>query len=199
MPVSNGFSIYKPESSTNFSWFWAINQEDLDKVDDLRSSGQDIGEGRTLFKVRKGTELISIADSTLVPKTQYPVSIYPQGDYTKGVHLSYDIKLIEEKIAYRITYSSMEKWWICANKTEPDMLVDDDDNKPKYIVGSTVGSKTFHSSTVVGYSGQTGVPSTEVSSGNSYVIVKVEKAEVDEDGQIVSAWGEGSIDELYTP
>lgn len=198
VPISAGYSIYKPEDDSSFSWFWAINEKDEDKVDELRKSGKDIGEGRTLFEVRKGTELIAIADSTLVPKTQYPISMYPGTDFTKGVHISYDIKLIEKEIAFRVTYSSMEKWWLCADKIEPDSLVDDDPMKPKYIVGETIGSKEFYSSTVLGYSGLTGVPNSHIEAGKSYVIVKIEKAKMDEDGQIISAWEESSIDELYS-
>lgn len=197
VPISTNFSAYRPSSELGFLWFWAVPSASTDDLDKLMSSGQDVGEGRTLFKVPKGTELVAIADSTLVPQSQYPQGMYPSSDYTKGVHLTYDIKLIDKEIAYRITYMSMEKWWLCADKKEPDTLVNNDEAKPRYIIGETVGAKELYSSTVVGYSGYTGVPSTMLLENDSFLTVKVEKAEVDDTGLVTSAWEESSISELY--
>lgn len=194
VPISRGKSPYKPDTERGLFWFWSMSEIE----EGVLTSGKDIGEGRTLFEVKPSTELIAIGDGALVSKTQYPLNMYPDAEYTPGVHLGYIVKLPEEKTAFRITYSSMEKWWVCQDKVEADEYFEDKVYQPKYYVGKTfTDDKEFYSGTVVGYSGQSGIPISGRGETKSYLIVKVERAVLSEEGAIDSEWTLSSVSDLY--
>lgn len=198
VPLTGNTKPFKPDSDNGFLWFWALPKDTTTTYSDLLSQGVELSDNKVLYSFDTQVQLIAVADAEIYPRSQYPIGLYPSIEQTKGVHLSYDIILKDQGSAYRVTYMSLEKWWLCDDKSEPDLLVDGDPNKPIFNLGRTLTERSVHTGAVLGTPGRSGIPSSQYDMDKFYLVVQIHHADVDKDtGEVIKAWVPISVDRFY--
>lgn len=199
-----GMYPYQPEDC--YYWFWLMDKsvevgERKEIITSYLLGPEDealLGGGWYLYETDSKVSLISIANSKLESTTPITENPYPADNYTKGVYLSYVITDKQDNIAYKITYGTMLRWWCCMDKDEKGDATTDDAGGPRFGHTCSFSSNdTFTSGFIVGESGQTGIPATERSENKSYVMVKIEKCNLDDKGNPNDNWTVTSVEDLY--
>jgi hypothetical protein len=197
-PYPSSQRPYRPDNERQFLWFWTVEGSTPPRgvMQPYDSQFNKLGytitsDGYYKWELNSSEKyLISIANSTLFPRSQTPIDPYPTIGTSLGTHLTYIIKLPNERKAFRITYGSMERWWSCMGKTKPD---DGTTEKPLYYHTVSFGEDPFNGGSVVGLAGKSGV----VDSTNPVLIVRIEVCDIDSQGRLSHKWQNSSLEELY--
>lgn len=205
-------SLFSPETPSNHLWFFAVPKASIVKRPTYNDVSIEVYGGGKMslvqniesfkyktmtFKVPKGTQLISPANSYLVSSSQNSDGAYPDVENTRGKYIQLIVK--KDNYAYRITYGDMLMWWSDIGKAEPDSYKNSDTSQPIY--NHTVAfSETdrFDSGAVVGIAGVTGRTSTEraTETDKAFVTVRVEKSAI-KNGSITEVWQAINITDFY--
>lgn len=161
---------------------------DIDKKGNYNFLGVD-EDNWYYFKVPKGTYITAPANCYLVPESAKTESLYPfdnadgatytikgdkqasfKGTIGCGITIQWEEDRISEEegesLMYQIEFGSLERWWCCLQKTDPDILCKnpkekEDKERPRYTHSVSFSrNDTFAMNQVLGKAGLSGMPDT---------------------------------------
>lgn len=213
IPLDRNYKPFQPSGTRQFMWLWGLKLSDhynngvviADSFGFLEAKSESNPKGYVkvnvgpdeayLWDMPQGTKLTAFAQTYLSANEQYLETPYPTTGYSKGVSMSLINSKLDEGLEYRVTYMSMNRWWVDLRKSEPDEFQDGDSSKPLYGHDLTfTENDKFYPGAVIGEVGRTGVAENIT---NAVVLVRFSKREITESGDPDGEWVTIGLKEFY--